>query len=64
MLVEKGTFIFNCKHKGGIPMTLERCLGRCKMINDCKLYNQMKKMSNKLEKELREEKIYNYQYDM
>lgn len=61
MIVRRGTFIFSCNNKGGIPMTLDKC-SRCKMLKECKLYDPMRKMANEIERDLREEKMYDSRY--
>ena len=61
MIVKRGIFIFSCGNKGGIPMTLGKC-SKCKMLKDCTLYVQMHKMSVELERELREEKMYDSRF--
>jgi phosphoribosyl 1,2-cyclic phosphodiesterase len=61
MIVRKGTFIFNCGNKGGIPMTLEKC-NKCKMIKNCDLYVPMKQMAAELERDLKEEKMFSRRF--
>lgn len=55
MLVRKGTFVFSCKTKGGIPMTLNLC-GECKLFKKgCGLYDEMRELSYKIEYDTRDE---------
>ena len=55
MIVKKGTFVFSCKVKGGIPMSLNAC-EECKLIKKgCELHNEMKNLSYKIEYDTRDE---------
>ena len=55
MLVKKNTFVFSCKIKGGIPMSLNVC-DECKLLKKgCDLYNDMKELSYKIEYDTRDE---------
>ena len=65
MIVKKGTFIFHCSKKGGIPMSIAKC-GKCKMSKNCNLYVQMRNMEAELERDLKQEKMYDimpYMYE-
>jgi hypothetical protein len=54
MLIKKGTFVFNCTPKGGIPMIVEKCR-KCKLSTECTIHNSMEQMERELEHEMRYE---------